>query len=143
MVEYLLDKTFKIEAGNFIRAGEVSSEIKKILQQIGIQTALIRRATIASYEGEMNMICYSVGGEIRLFISADTMKIELEDRGPGIKDINKAMTEGFSTATDAIREMGFGAGMGLPNIKRNSDRFNIDSTVGKGTKLEIILDLIY
>lgn len=134
----LLD--FTIERGNFLSAGDASSKIKKVLQSIGLENALIRKISIATYEAEMNLVIHSVGGTISAFIDRDKVKIKVEDKGPGIEDIDLAMTEGFSTATNEIREMGFGAGMGLPNIKKCSDDFHIDSTIDVGTKISMVFN---
>ncbi len=135
----LFEETFQIEGGNFIRAGEVSSTVKRILREIGIANETIRRLTIAAFEAEMNVVCYAERGELRLEITPNQLKIIIIDQGPGIENIDLAMQEGYSTATDAIREMGFGAGMGLPNIKKNVDSFRIESKVNQGTTLEMII----
>lgn len=139
--EYVLSERFKISGGDFSKAGTISTTIKEILQEIGIDSTIIRRAAIASYEAEMNVVMYANSGTITLNITPEKLHIKLEDKGPGIKDIDMAMKEGFSTATDKMREMGFGAGMGLPNIKRNADKFAIASTPGEGTNLDIIFCL--
>lgn len=139
--EYVLSKRFEISGGDFSKAGTISTKIKEILQEIGIESSIIRRAAIASYEAEMNIVMYANSGRITLNITPEKLHLQLEDNGPGIEDIEKAMQEGFSTATDKMREMGFGAGMGLPNIKRNADRFEISSTPGEGTSLDIIFCL--
>ena len=129
---------FHIKAGDFVNAGKASSEVKRILKQLSIPAHLIKRVVIALYEAEVNVVAHAHEGDIRVEIEGDTIKLEISDRGPGIEDIEKAMEEGFSTASQAVREMGFGAGMGLPNIKRNSDQFSIASDPGTGTRLEII-----
>jgi serine/threonine-protein kinase RsbT len=139
--EYVLSEHFKISGGDFSKAGTISTKIKEILQEIGIESSIIRRAAIASYEAEMNVVMYANSGRITLNITPEKLHLQLEDNGPGIENIEKAMQEGFSTATDKMREMGFGAGMGLPNIKRNADRFEISSTPGEGTLLNIIFCL--
>lgn len=135
----LLEKIYSIRGGNFLKAGEVSSKIKKVLKEIGIPDEIVRRLSIASFEAEMNVVCYAKIGIVRLSINHQKINLTVEDVGNGIKDITLAMQEGYSTATEEIREMGFGAGMGLPNIKRNVDIFNLESTVGKGTRLEMIV----
>jgi anti-sigma regulatory factor (Ser/Thr protein kinase) len=137
--DLLFEKSFKIEGGDFIRAGEVSSSIKKILREIGIDNTIVRRLTIATFEAEMNVVCYAERGTLKLELTEGQLKVVIEDEGQGIENIDLAMREGYSTATDQIREMGFGAGMGLPNIKRNVDSFKIESTIGIGTKLEMIV----
>ena len=139
MEENTLLLNFIIERGNFLTAGNASSKIKKILQSIGLENSLIRKISIATYEAEMNLVIHSLGGNIKAYIDENKVTIEVEDTGPGIKDIDLAMTEGYSTATNEIREMGFGAGMGLPNIRRCADEFHIESIVGQCTKLEIII----
>lgn len=119
--------SFDITAGDFASAGEASAKIKSILRMIGIDPALTRRVTIASYEAELNMIIHSHGGVMSVQISPDAISLCCEDTGPGIADIDMAMREGYSTASSDVRMMGFGAGMGLPNIKKNSDDFSIRS----------------
>ena len=137
----LLEKTYTLQGGDFIRAGEISSSIKKILKEIGIDSQIIRRMAIASFEAEINVVCYAERGTFNLTITPDTLKVVVKDVGQGIADIELAMKEGYSTATEQIREMGFGAGMGLPNIKKNVDRLAIDSLVGKGTRLEMVIEM--
>lgn len=137
----LLEKTYALQGGDFMRAGEVSSSIKKTLKEIGIDSQIIRRMAIASFEAEINVVCYAEQGTFNLTITPDTLKVVVQDVGQGIADIELAMKEGYSTATEAIREMGFGAGMGLPNIKKNVDRLAIDSVVGKGTRLEMVIEM--
>lgn len=129
-------EAFAITAGDFASAGEASAKIKSILRMIGIDPALTRRVTIAAYEAELNMIIHSLGGEMSLHIDTDSINITCNDIGPGIPDISLAMQEGFSTAPHDIRMMGFGAGMGLPNIKKNSDVMDIKSDSG-GTHLSL------
>lgn len=136
-----LSKHYTIASADFSRAGHVSTQIKELLQEIGITSSIIRRAVIATYEAEMNVVMYAEKAEVFLSISPDKINIRINDKGQGITNINLAMQEGFSTATDEMREMGFGAGMGLPNIKRNADKFNISSIPGKGTSVDIIFCL--
>jgi len=126
---------FDIEGGNFSKAGSVSSSVKSILKEIGIPAEKIKKAVIISYEAEINVVSYASKGTLSLSISPDVIQIVVNDEGPGIEDIDRAMQEGYSTASDQIREMGFGAGMGLSNIKKNSDRLEISSVVGQGIKL--------
>lgn len=126
---------FDVERGDFEKAGEASRKIKRTLQQLGISNKIIRRVSIAGYEGEMNLAIHSLGGKITLDVGEKELMLVIQDRGPGIQDINLAMTEGWSTAGDKVREMGFGAGMGLPNMQKNSDGFEINSEVGQGTKI--------
>jgi len=124
---------FRTEPFNFEIAGQASTEIKKLLKAAGIEQAISRRVGIASYELEINQVIHSDGGVMRYVITENELLIEAKDRGPGIPDLDKAMTEGFSTATDRVRALGFGAGMGLPNTRRVADTFSIDSTPGGGT----------
>lgn len=133
----VLDYTLK--GGDFDTAGEASSKIKRILQQIGVRSDVIRRIAISSYEAEMNVIIHAYSGVLRASIYPDRTELVIEDEGPGIADIDLAMQEGYSTAPDHIREMGFGAGMGLPNMVRCSDEFSINSVAGKGTKINILI----
>lgn len=132
---------FITEPFNFGIAGQASTEIKKILKKMDIDSPVIRRIGIASYELEINQVVHSLGGVMKYIISGDTLTIIAEDKGPGIPDLEKAMTEGFSTADEKVRSLGFGAGMGLPNTKRVSDRFDIKSIPGKGTVVTAGFDL--
>lgn len=115
----------------------MSTQVKEILKEIGIDASTVRRAAIAAYEAEMNVVMYARKGEMNLSLTPSLIRMRVRDEGPGIEDIELAMQEGYSTATDEMREMGFGAGMGLPNIKKNADEFKISSTPGKGTLLDI------
>jgi anti-sigma regulatory factor (Ser/Thr protein kinase) len=126
---------FDVSAEDFSLAGEASGEVKRVLKKLGIESAIVRKIAIAMYEAEMNMVIHANGGTIDVTISSDKISVVLKDRGPGIPDIELAMKEGYSTATHKIREMGFGAGMGLPNMKRYSDEFEISSQVGEGTQV--------
>lgn len=128
-----------IDGLDFLKAGEASSNIKHTLQLIGYPPEIIRRAAIAAYETEMNIAIHARTGTLRTSIRPDFIEIIADDSGPGIPDIKLAMQEGYSTAPDHIREMGFGAGMGLPNIKRCADSFSIESVVGKGTWLRVVI----
>ena len=132
-----LVKEYLIIGWDFAKAGEASCEIKNLLKEIGIPQDVIRRVAIASYEAEMNIVMYAKQGRMKCVVNPRKVKIVFEDEGPGIENIDLAMQEGFSTATPEMRELGFGAGMGLPNIKRNSNTFKISSVVGKGTQIEI------
>lgn len=132
---------FEVDGNDFLRAGEASGEVKRVLKRIGIQSALIRKIAIAMYEAEMNMVIHANGGRVDVAISAEKIDVVLEDTGPGIPDIDLAMQEGYSTASHEIRELGFGAGMGLPNMKRYSDCLHITSEVGVGTKVEMTVML--
>jgi serine/threonine-protein kinase RsbT len=128
---------YHIEGGDFTHAGDASSEIKKRLKQLNVDPLMIKRIVVALYEAEVNIVAHANRGIIEVTIDTDKVFIKLEDEGPGIPDIDQAMQEGYSTASSKVREMGFGAGMGLPNIKKNADDLNIKSIVGKGTCLEI------
>jgi serine/threonine-protein kinase RsbT len=134
-------QTFELAGGDFNKAGRISLEIKELLQELGIPPTVIRRTAIATYEAEMNIVMYAFQGTLQLALSPAAIVIEVFDQGPGIPDIELAMKEGYSTATPEMREMGFGAGMGLPNMKRNSDTFEIVSTVGQGTRLRMVFHL--
>jgi serine/threonine-protein kinase RsbT len=129
---------YKVEGGDFTKAGHASSEVKKILKQLGVDFKLIKRIVVALYEAEVNIVAHAFRGTICVDIDKEKIRIKLLDEGPGISDIDMAMKEGFSTASRVVREMGFGAGMGLANIKRNADSFSIRSEINKGTEVEII-----
>lgn len=131
---------FKIEGGNFAAAGGVSTRIKKMLQQIGVGADTIRRAAVATYEAEMNVVIHADSGEIILVANPAQIRITVQDQGPGIPDVNLAMQPGWSTASDAVREMGFGAGMGLPNIEKCTDAMEIRTEIGVGTTLEMVFN---
>lgn len=141
MAEELLRKTYKIYGGDFDKAGETSSEIKQTLKELGIDSKLIHRTVVVTFEAEMNVVMYAHEGRVTFFLTDDEIHIEVADKGPGIEDIQLALTEGFSTASDEMREMGFGFGMGLPNIRKNSDDFHIESRVGVGTTLSATIRL--
>ncbi len=126
---------YRIEGNNFMVAGTASNNIKNTLKMLGIQSDVCRRAAVIAYEAEINLVIHANGGILKAVISEDRLEITAEDEGPGIPDIEQAMTEGYTTASNQAREMGFGAGMGLPNIKKNSDLFEIESTPGVGTIL--------
>ena len=126
---------YRIEGNDFMVAGAASNNIKNTLKMLGIASDVCRRVAIITYEAEINLVIHAGGGILQAIISEDHVDLVVKDEGPGIADISKAMTAGYSTATEQAREMGFGAGMGLPNIKRNSDTFEIESEVGKGTTL--------
>jgi len=130
---------YKISGGDFNNAGTAASSLKKVLKQLSIDSEVIRKIVVALYEAEINVVAHAYSGIINIDLDAERIAIIVEDEGPGIPDIDKAMQAGYSTASDAVRQMGFGAGMGLPNIKRNTNTLNIESTEGKGTKLEMII----
>lgn len=126
---------FNVDGDDFTSAGQASVRVKKNLRELGIDPEVIRRVSIAMYEGEINMVIHAGGGTATITVYDEYIEIVLVDAGPGISDIEKAMQEGYSTASDSIRSLGFGAGMGLPNMKKNTDKLEIFSTVGVGTKI--------
>ncbi len=132
---------YEVHKDDFARAGEASSKIKSILKQLGIPTQVVRKIAIATYEAEINVVIHSLGGRIIASVESDRIEIQVKDDGPGIENIDDAMTEGWSTANNAARELGFGAGMGLPNMKRCCDEFYIESEPGKYTHLRMIMNL--
>ncbi|PLW95107.1 MAG: anti-sigma regulatory factor [Marinilabiliales bacterium] len=129
---------YKIQGGNFSKAGFASSEVKKILRQLSIEPKTIKRLVVALYEGEVNIVAHAYNGLITVDIDTEKVTVTLKDNGPGIPDIDKAMEQGYSTASAAVREMGFGAGMGLPNMKKNTDEMTIKSVVNEGTEVIFI-----
>ena len=133
----MLRERYPVEAGAFQTAGEASGKIKATLKKLGVDSGIVRRVSIAAYEVELNLVIHSLGGEMELIVRPDFLELNVRDKGPGIPNIDLAMSEGFSTATDDVRMMGFGAGMGLPNMKRNASAFNIQSEVGVGTTIEM------
>ncbi len=140
-VDKHIEGSFHLTGGDFTNAGAASSELKSIMTNLNISPDIVRRAAIATFEGEMNVIIHAVAGVMYYMITPDHIKVVLNDMGPGIPDIQQAMREGYSTAPDWVREMGWGAGMGLPNMKKNSDEFRVDSVVGEGTTVEIIIKI--
>lgn len=130
---------YNIVSGDYIKGGEASSNIKKVLLQLGIRSDIIKRVCISSYEAEMNIVIHSVGGNIDMFVTKDKIVVVASDKGPGISDIDLAMTAGYSTASNTAREMGFGSGIGLPNIKKSCDDFQIESQVGVGTIIHMVI----
>lgn len=135
----LMRLEFSIRSQDFASAGEASSKIKKTLQAVGMPADIVRRVAVAAYEAELNLVIHSLGGNMTALISPEQIELVAEDHGPGIADIDLAMQEGYSTAPDYVREMGFGAGMGLPNIKRSADHFEIHSSLGVGTRLRVLV----
>ncbi len=128
---------FHINGGDFVNAGKASSQVKGVLKKLNVEQKLIKRVVVALYETEVNVAAHAHEGDIEVEISENEITIVVSDKGPGIVDIEKAMQVGFSTATKEVREMGFGAGMGLANIKKNSDSFHIESVPGKGTIVKL------
>jgi anti-sigma regulatory factor (Ser/Thr protein kinase) len=136
-----LKRSYHIKSKDFIRAGEASLSIQSLLKSLKMDPKIIRRIAICGYEGEMNVVMHGGDGELRIEINTDKLTMEIFDNGPGIDDIEKAMEAGYSTATDEYREMGFGAGMGLPNMKKNTDKMTIKTAEGKGTRVRMVFFL--
>ncbi|MEG0228359.1 MAG: ATP-binding protein [Lachnospiraceae bacterium] len=132
---------YKISGDDFTRAGEASSDVKNKLKMMGVDSNVIRRVAISMYEGEINMVIHANGGDITVDISDQVIKIVLADQGPGIKDVDKAMEVGFSTAPEEVRSLGFGAGMGLPNMRKYSDEMYINTTIGVGTTVTMNINM--
>lgn len=132
---------FDVDGDDFTSAGQASVQVKKDLRRLGIDPETIRRVSIAMYEGEINMVIHAGGGVAEVRVTEETVEIILADQGPGIADINLAMQDGYSTATETVRSLGFGAGMGLPNMKRYTDYMDIQSTVGVGTTITMRVNL--
>ncbi|MGZ2368684.1 ATP-binding protein [Ancylomarina sp. YFZ004] len=133
-----MDFKFDIEGGNFSKAGTASSDVKKILKKLNVDPKLIKRIVVSIYEAEVNVVAHAYEGEMNVSISPEKIIVRIVDKGPGIPDIELAMQKGYSTASPEVREMGFGAGMGLPNIKKNTNELNVKSEVGVGTEIELI-----
>ncbi|PKP11016.1 MAG: anti-sigma regulatory factor [Bacteroidetes bacterium HGW-Bacteroidetes-4] len=133
-----MEFNFTVTGGDFISAGHASSEVKKVLQKLNVDPKITRRIVVALYEAEVNIVAHAYSGTIKASIDTEKITLVLDDEGPGIPSIEQAMQEGFSTASEKVREMGFGAGMGLPNMSKNADELNITSDVNKGTRVEII-----
>ncbi len=132
---------YDVDGTDFTSAGQASASVKRSLRQLGLSPEVIRQVSIAMYEGEINMVIHAGGGVADVNVYEDKIEIVLTDEGPGIKDVALAMQEGYSTATDQVRSLGFGAGMGLPNMKRYTDEMHIDTEVGKGTKITMFVNL--
>ncbi|MCR4885881.1 MAG: anti-sigma regulatory factor [Clostridiales bacterium] len=137
----IIHEVYPVEAGDYTRAGEASADIKRRLKQLGVSSDVMRKVAVASYEVELNLVIHSLGGKLTLEVGTDGIHLLSEDVGPGIPDISLAMREGWSTASEEARSLGFGAGMGLPNMKRNADGFDIQSEVGKGTRIDMRFNL--
>jgi len=135
--EALLCSRYRIEGGDFNRSGEVSTDIKARLKEIGFDPPLVRRVTIATFEAEMNVVLYALTAVVLLEVAPDRIFVEIRDEGPGIPDVELAMQEGYSTATPEIRKLGYGAGMGLPTMKLNADRLEVESEVGRVTVVQL------
>lgn len=137
----IIVREYTIPANDFIVAGEASSSVRKLLNQMGVSPSIVKRASVAMYEAEINAVIHGHGGTAHVEIDRDKVVIQIRDEGPGIPDLDLAMQEGWSTAPDSIREMGFGAGMGLPNIKKHADGFHVDTEPGRGTVVHILVHL--
>ena len=137
----MIKETYPVKADDMTCAGDVSARIKRHMKRLGIPSSVMRRVSVCTYEAEINLVIHSDGGQIDFEISEDRILVRARDVGPGIPDIDKAMTEGWSTASNEVRNMGFGAGMGLPNMKRNADEFAISSVVGEGTDISMIFHI--
>ena len=137
----MIKETYPVKADDMTCAGDVSARIKRHMKRLGIPSSIMRRVSVCTYEAEINLVIHSDGGQIDFEISEDRILVRARDVGPGIPDIDKAMTEGWSTASNEVRNMGFGAGMGLPNMKRNADEFAITSVVGEGTDISMIFHI--
>ncbi len=136
-----IEGSFQLIGGDFTNAGESSMQLKEKLTEVELSRDVIKRAAIVSFEAEMNVIIHAAAGWLRYYITKEELRIVVEDMGPGIADIELAMKEGYSTAPEWVKDMGWGAGMGLANIKRNSDKIKIDSVVGEGTTVDIVINL--
>ena len=135
----ILHLHYDVDGEDFVSCGHASEDVRRTLKSIGISGEVIRKVSIAMYEGEINMVIHAGGGEANVDVDPDKVVIVLTDHGPGIADVEKAMQEGWSTAPDNVRSLGFGAGMGLPNMKKYSDEMTIDSVVGQGTTLKMVV----
>ena len=141
MPDELLSRSFDVRGRDFEKAGEASTEIKSLLKALEIDPDVIRRTVVVAFEAEMNIVMYADEGTVSFVVTDDDIGIRVADRGPGIPDLDLALQEGWSTATDEMREMGFGFGMGLPNIRRNSDSFDVETRVGEGTVISSRINL--
>ncbi len=139
-IDEAVEGGFQLIGGNFTNAGEASTKLRNKLTELGVDENTVRRVAIATFEAEMNVIIYAAAGLLHYSINPYNIEVKIEDMGPGIENIELAMKEGYSTAPEWVREMGWGAGMGLPNMKKNSDTFKIDSVVGEGTTVEMIIN---
>ena len=137
----VIQESYPVQADDMTAAGDVLARIKRHMKRLGVPAAVMRRVSVCTYEAEINLVIHSDGGQIDFEIAEDRITVRASDIGPGIPDIDKAMTEGWSTATNEVRNMGFGAGMGLPNMKRNADGFDIVSAVGVGTHITMTFDI--
>ena len=136
-----LKLTYQVDGGDLVQAGEASSQMKMTLKKLGLPPEIIRKASVCMYEGEINMVIHADGGEAEVEVDMDRIVLRMTDTGPGIPDVEQAMQEGYSTAGPTARELGFGAGMGLPNMKRYSDEMTIETEVGKGTVVTVVIKI--
>lgn len=141
MENSLMSLKYHVSPTDFTRAGEASSDVKNKLKKLGVPPEIVRKVAIAMYEGEINMVIHANGGDISVDITPDAILMELKDVGPGIENIDKAMQDGYSTAPDNVRSLGFGAGMGLPNMKKNSDKMEINTVLGQGTTVTMTVNM--
>lgn len=137
----IIHQEYPMASQDYARAGEASADIKRRLRQLGVSSMVLRRVAVASYEVELNLVIHSLGGVLTLEIAPEYVRLVSRDVGPGIPNVDLAMREGYSTANEEARSLGFGAGMGLPNMKRNADQFAIESTVGQGTTIAMSFSL--
>jgi len=141
MAEELLRRSFEVRGGDFDKAGDTSGEVRAILIDLGIDPGVVLRAGVITFEAEMNVVMYAEKGTVTLILTEEEISIDVADKGPGIPDVDLAMQEGYSTASDEMREMGFGYGMGLPNIRKNSDVFTLETKIGRGTRISSLIRL--
>ena len=141
MTQVLFQRTYPVHAGDYTTAGEASASIKKNLKQLGVNSSVLRRVAVAAYEVELNLVIHSMGGTLTLQVDPGQVRLISKDVGPGIPDVAQAMREGYSTADEEARSLGFGAGMGLPNMRRNATTFEIQSQVGIGTSIDMSFSL--
>lgn len=141
MENSLMSLKYHVSPTDFTRVGEASSDVKNKLKKLGVPPEIVRKVAIAMYEGEINMVIHANGGDISVDITPDAILMELKDVGPGIENIDKAMQAGYSTAPDNVRSLGFGAGMGLPNMKKNSDKMEINTVLGQGTTVTMTVNM--
>ena len=137
----MINETFHVKANDMTAAGDASARIKRQMKQLGIPASVVRRVSVGTYEAEINLVIHADGGRIEFMVDEEKITIRVVDQGPGIPDQKKAMTEGWSTASNEVRNLGFGAGMGLPNMMRNADEFDIKSEVGVGTDITMIFNI--
>ncbi len=138
----MITQTYQVDGSNFSAAGEASTAVKRLLKSLHLPSDVVRRAVVCMYEGEINMVIHASGGTATVSISEESITIDLQDHGPGINNLDQAMQEGWSTASDQVRGLGFGAGMGLPNMRRNADEMTVTSEPGVGTRVIMVIHLL-